>query len=316
MKPIFVILIFLIITGEGLCGEQRNVANDVAKLLIHEPEYLRQTIGVPIEIYDNKNLKGSPVYIVDNNSFTDFRFGKKIYDYTKYYRKKKSNEVENEDESIFEVLTSFPVDFVKIGRFGYLIPIESKEGDIAKITSRDLYFSLTNKNLKHGENTAIEWQEGKATLEEVKRFINENNDFKKFMNDLLICTKKKDEKCLFEISNKFKDAAQEWTLYHDQNFCEKIDGGVFSSDVYRKEIENIKKLIINWPLYEKLAVLKSQDIKVGQYISNYGNTYHLFLSVLGERAKCGSVPKIEIDITKEKGKKVQMNLSLMAGEAS
>ncbi len=303
----FVAYAFLI---TNLMADENPRLTDADYFVIHSTQFPMETIDAPLEVYDNKVLQGDPIYIIDNKKIVDLKNGKKEYDYKTFYSVSKKAGIEG-DYPVKE-LSKIELDFVKLNFNVYVLAIESKENDILKITGKDLYFKAADKNLKAGIERAMRWKSSKSP-EVIKKLLKEDEVFKTFFNKLSTCVKSKNNTCLFNLSRGFEDAAIEWTLKQSPEVCAKMsETGVYDPDNFKTEIKNIKKVLVNWNLYEEFIKLDNPNMEILEITSDFGSKQDIYFSLEGNG--CVASTKFGINIKKEKGRNTLMIMTFMAGE--
>lgn len=91
------------------------------------------------------------------------------------------------------------------------------------------------------------------------------------------------------------------------------EDGEYKAENFKNEIKNIKKIIVNWSLYEQFIDLKDPDIYVAATEMNFGKNYRLDVRLLGDG--CVASSKFSLTVIKDDNKKSIIILSLMSGEA-
>lgn len=288
MKIFWTIFIMFIFSFSKNYAQESADFKSTDYLRFHIPVFTNQNLAIKLDVYDNKDLKGKPVYIIDNNHFTDLRNGTKTYSYKDFY--KTSAEIVD-DKPAFIINKKFPFNFVKISPRGYVLPIESKEGDVFKILEESLYFrvKLTDSDL----NNFMEWRRD-ASLKGVRNLAENDKVFGKFMNDFSLCVKEKNVECLFSLNANIKEGVIFWNgLYKDAN-CK--------DDPEVKRLTSLKgKYLVNWELLKEFIDLKSSKISSELMVTNFAKEKRLVLKLQGSDV-CGATSHVRLEYFKEENK--------------
>lgn len=284
------VLALILLSGISVATSQDKYLENLDSVLIHDPVFQREMFIKPIEIYDNKDLQGKPLFVVTNQYFI-IGLDNVKNDYKKYYRKKALKEMKDDYDFAFVVERKLPLDFVRVLKDGYVIPIDKKDQDVVKVSGRDLYFKLSSENLKKRIDDVMVWRRS-TSLETVKALKNSDKYLKEFLDSLSSCIKAKNVDCLFNLDSKydlnsaFKNGIIQWDSLYKMDECK--------SELKEKKISFPNgKYVVNWELYQQFVSLKSDKFDVVLTRSDFGKNVDLTMSLRGVEI-CGEESRILI----------------------
>lgn len=256
-----------------------------------------------IQLFDNNEFKGSPLYELDNEKVVDFSSGeKKIFNYKDYF---------SYDAKSFSVkVRDMPFDFIRANIDGFSLGVLEHKGSISTVVSKDkkLYFKSSLKELLGDEVTYIVWPTNRE-LTEVKEYfldqLKQNLSLQKIINPLRNCSEQRDIACLklFLQSRDIEFPQDHYNILKVNRFfaskkiseCNKHfrELSMKESDIYKKEYPEY----IPWEFIKGAIALERGSISLERTVKKMINTEVLSIRVKGN-VECLAEEKLQMLLEK------------------
>lgn len=257
-----------------------------------------------IQLYDNSDFKGSPLYELDNETIIDNTSGeKKIFYYKDYYfYNTKAGNVNVKD---------MPFDFVRASFYGFLLGVSEHNNSIATVPSNDkkLFFKISLKELLGDEVTYVKWPTNRDVIKVKDFFLNEikhNSSLHRIISSIKTCSEQKNASCLktFLQNNNVGFPQYYYNILKVNRFfssrkneeCEKNyrELVMTESDIYKRDYPEY----LPWEFLKNAIVLERKPISLERTVKKMINKEVLSIRVMGN-VECVAEEKLQMVLEKD-----------------
>lgn len=260
------------------------------------------TLKNNLNIFDNEQLKGEPVYIIEKENL---KIKEKIISLKSPVSCKHLSSVTfNCDEIVL------PVDFIKVRSRRLYLLVETKVNDLAKIRNKDKNYYLDLKKndfIKSDWPVVSEWRsiQGSEAKLQLKSLMNDNSSLMEVIKSIQSCIKAIDKKCISKYSTdniQFGQMLKYRAVADNPVLCKKfleIWGDVFEDDMdYVLKNHPVADSETTWKNLEKVFFnLENSDVQVYLGTSKFLGVDSVTLSLkAGNNLKCENDTELQIQI--------------------
>lgn len=269
-------------------------------------------------LFNNDELKGSPLYEINNENIIDYTTAeKKNFTYKDYFHYDK--------KSVSVSIKDMPIDFIRAGINGYYIGISEYNNDIATVMAngKKLYFKISLRNLLGDEVTYIKWPTERNSAK-IKDFYSKemksNASLEKIVNSIQNCSEEKNSSCLkkaledmgagFPVETYNQLKVNHFFANDKNNGCEKNQRELMNteSSLYKKEYPEY----IPWDFIKKSVMLEQGQISLERTVKKMINREIVSVTVTGKPV-CLAEEKLQMllekDLVSNKWKLISFNFA-------
>lgn len=257
-----------------------------------------------IFLFDNDDLKGVPLYEINNEMIVDNSAAKKeIYLFKDYFHfDKKSQGV---------IVKDLPFEFIRAGINGYFLGVYDHSGNIASVITKNkkLYFKSSLKELLGNEVSFIKWptvRESKIVREYFLNEIKINQSLHKIIQTIKSCSDQKDIQCL-RLTLKSNDIffpvyfynvlkVNHFFTVNSNNGCEKNRRELLNPDsnLYLKNYPEY----VPWQFIKSSLSLEKESTSLERTVKKMINKEVISIRVMGN-VECVAEEKLQMVLEKD-----------------
>lgn len=294
---LFILLMCVCFKSSGLFADNgeidpllnnRVVNRSINNLQLYDyvpSEHLRIRLLTPLSLYETKELKGNPTFLIDSEKVTDLRGNeKKVYKFKDYFKVDPKTDVNN--------VKDLPFEFVAASDRGFYLGITYYKNGIAivKDKNKEYFFELSTNKFSGNEWPSPIWKTDTKRESVVKYLQNLENTDKEFqakIRPVRKCLNEKNIECFKKsINDEFNNIDQEittWSISKDVELCKIFKENLDKETELAKKIK-IKIKVIPWEIYEKGFSFKDPEIQFTHTIEEFGKNESIELFLQGKQA--------------------------------
>lgn len=254
---------------------------------IRENPRLRLLTTLPI--YDNKELRGTPSFLIDNEKVIDQRSNaRKTYIYKDHFH--------HDWKTQGTKVKDLPMEFVTATTNGFYLGVSDYKNGIAMVKDKNKeYFLKFKTNMFMGNKWPSPIWKTDTNRESVLKYLQDlektDKEFQVLINPVRKCLNEKNLACF---KKSIKDESSDtdygifidheisvWSIANDDELCP-----IFKEHL-DKEVElakKVKKKVIPWRIYEKGFSFKDPETQFTHTIEEFGKSETINVSLEGKQA--------------------------------
>lgn len=269
-------------------------------LLIHSIDSESSAaLKININLFDNDQLKGSPMVEISPTNVTFFEDNKESKAFSDFYKNKKFDFKLAKDKLKNLNIRTYNDSLALI--------LESENNGIIETNykGKKLYFRLPSKGRQ--DTYFLRWRSSDS-FEQAKNFILSSEKNKLALTKFRKCVEQKNVECLLSLDKNYIHAVQSYTIRSDEKLCELYQ----ARDKYKPfDIPQNQKLKANWELYSKLANFEADKELTEASLSaiEFGKDKFALIKMVSESV-CGESSLVIMTYNETNGKEPEFKIEL------